>query len=1239
MPNFKKEFQKWLESNEKGRDSLARIIAMMHQSGVDDVNNLPDVDCDINPDLLVAEHYKNSPLPGLVNNPSKEEINGITTPEDINNFFRKFQSDKMFQDPDFVQEQDARRLLHANGLLTNAEILSANPNNKQINGVTVQLSKEERETIKKTLENYDTLEQVLGNASVQGLDEQTTTELEDYRTLLKDIRNTSEEYRELKTDKQLLEAYSKLGGLKNLLNKEIEPPKGFEDYGMFKDGMTVYDLMDCTSRNLKNQPLSSVLQNAGIPLPEAAEKANQRQQELLDREPQAEAAMKENGLPLASDAEKSERMLKNLNAIWYTLNTVDAMKHLPEEMQKEIKEIHRKATNLFNHKDPLLRTNANLLDLCQKTAQALPKILETDVELTGNKKEVFGDKMPLMAYLTAEQEGVGWNIERFNQAVQDMGELGLKLDTSKVQEQSKQFLAEAKRRREEERLRRAEEYRRAEEEKRRIENDPAEQTIRTNVQLKTNFTEKRKHDLMERFGPKAELHERNGSRYKPESMKAYNAIELPVPDGLTPEFVAMIALGDAMDQSKLDKKMTSSNPGFGQSLAEFNAEYIIMNIIGGDNRSIEYSDHLVESRQHTKKILEDYQNGNPEGVQKALQNVVPSALRAFQFMGNEPKKVEAPEKELPLIVKKMAEYDEKQRKLAVEKLNQAEELKQAGKLDEAKKLEEEARKIPRLGVHIPMEIEPKVNSHIVRMEASDQAVENYKQMFKDRPAPNSPERQKLVAEFLFNQAVQVETYSSDIYGGRQYNDVEIKISDRLRSDLGMKPGDPNDPYRRNDFARMVSDYLEEHDKEMPGVKDFVDLIDRGYGPDVERALKAAYMTPGELMLSKEGGKEKLRELYMEDIKKSEIYKKMVSEPDMAKLSTMMKEHSSDVNVSFGAYSDKKVPVENPAELTIKSQEAVYQKKLKELNKQYDILASSCIIESECEDALDELNTLSALHKDSKELKNLKEKTKALQQLQSFDNLTLQKELTPEVKKALKEAYEASVAYERAKRKDAKVPDDNKTWEPSSIGGKARMRGAKKIQELATRFIGDELAKERSLEANTALNAYQTTAQNEKAFNPVSVVGGIMLEQQENLKKSVSDVQEKQPDAKAEAVSENLAKIIATRKVGEAMKGMTYDDLLDTLPAASSKIKPDKAKKVLNDMITEASALIQERPDFQKMVQGMSLEEAKELALSPDGGKLVAKLAQAKKQLLAEEKQQQAPGKQAGKQMDKKNFSM
>ena len=103
--------------------------------------------------------------------------------------------------------------------------------------------------------------------------------------------------------------------------------------------------------------------------------------------------------------------------------------------------------------------------------------------------------------------------------------------------------------------------------------------------------------------------------------------------------------------------------------------------------------------------------------------------------------------------------------------------------------------------------------------------------------------------------------------------------------------------------------------------------------------------------------------------------------------------------------------------------------------------------------------------------------------------------------------------------------------------------------------------------------------------------------------------------------------------------MTYDDLLGKMPAASSKLKQSKAEKALNDMITEASAQIQKRPDFQKMVQGMSLEEAKQLALSPDGGKLVAKLAQAKKQLLAEEKQQQAPGTQADKQMGKQNFSM
>ena len=377
---------------------------------------------------------------------------------------------------------------------------------------------------------------------------------------------------------------------------------------------------------------------------------------------------------------------------------------------------------------------------------------------------------------------------------------------------------------------------------------------------------------------------------------------------------------------------------------------------------------------------------------------------------------------------------------------------------------------------------------------------------------------------------------------------------------------------------------------------------------------------------------------MEDIKKSELYQKMVNEKDLGKLAKLMGDHfKSQDDKSFGLFSEKKVAVDDPEKLKVKIGEKKVEDAKKNLRQKFDNIFHAQILDKECDNVMDDLGKFSMVHKDSKELKNLKAKTRALQDLMQTN--ALHKELSPEAKKALKEAYEASVAYERAKREDAKVPDSDKTWEPSSTGGKARMRGAKKIQELAMRFIGDEIAKERSLEANRALNAYQTTAQNEKAFSDKSIFGRMMQQSQNKLNEMVTEQQNIKQDATAEVVSANLANIIATRKVGEAAKDMTYGDLLGPKPLPSGQATVHEAEEALNGMIQTATQQIMQRPDFQKMVQGMSLEEAKQLALSPDGGKLVAKLAQAKKQLLAEEKQQQAPGKQAGKQMDKKNFSM
>ena len=116
MPNFKKEFQKWLESNEKGQQSLARIIAMMQQSGVEDANNLPDAETDLSPDLLALELNALTTFTLLTDKMKKADFEAIKTAEDVNTFFQRYQKKQAdYEDYDYQKEAEVRRQMHEAG--------------------------------------------------------------------------------------------------------------------------------------------------------------------------------------------------------------------------------------------------------------------------------------------------------------------------------------------------------------------------------------------------------------------------------------------------------------------------------------------------------------------------------------------------------------------------------------------------------------------------------------------------------------------------------------------------------------------------------------------------------------------------------------------------------------------------------------------------------------------------------------------------------------------------------------------------------------------------------------------------------------------------------------------------------------------------------------------------------------------------------------------------------------------
>ncbi|MBQ9632947.1 MAG: hypothetical protein IJV04_08575, partial [Lachnospiraceae bacterium] len=375
-------------------------------------------------------------------------------------------------------------------------------------------------------------------------------------------------------------------------------------------------------------------------------------------------------------------------------------------------------------------------------------------------------------------------------------------------------------------------------------NNADDQKIQKIVSAKKNTSEKRWRPLVRMFGKNGHMVAGN-SVYKPECIQEYDSIELPIPDGLTEDMVALIAMGVAMDRSKLNKKMTDSTPAHGVSLVEWNAGFIAMNLLTGDSRSIGFSEHLVESRKIAKQILEDYQNNKPEGikaVQKAIQNVVPTALADFTHMDLH--SLGQVEHELPVILEKMS-------------------------------------KVPKLGLSTPKNIQPKLTSHRVRVEASDQAIAAFEELAKTKPAANTPERERLVAEFLFEHAVAAEGMNSRpdaLKMIKEKHENQVIEEYREYANIPEPKKELWDKRGAEISSALVRQILKIDDD--GSINDYVTNINMELLVNANYAYQKAHLTPGELTLTEPGGKEKLRAFYMEDIKRSDIFKAMVSEPDM-----------------------------------------------------------------------------------------------------------------------------------------------------------------------------------------------------------------------------------------------------------------------------------------------------------------------------------------------------------------------
>ena len=242
------------------------------------------------------------------------------------------------------------------------------------------------------------------------------------------------------------------------------------------------------------------------------------------------------------------------------------------------------------------------------------------------------------------------------------------------------------------------------------------------------------------------------------------------------------------------------------------------------------------------------------------------------------------------------------------------------------------------------------------------------------------------------------------------------------------------------------------------------------------------------------------------------------------------------------------------------------------------------------------------HKDSEEIKNLRDAVSDVS-IAMYQRST-NEATTPEadIRAKLLEAYKASVAYQTKIRKAAKVAHDNATWEPNSGYGQERYRAARLMEMYARKYIGPDIEayelNQREKDINTQLGKVTEELPTPKTKDSIP--------KKSLIAETIAAVQTDFSDPKVmkvkdtHQISKQLAHVLAARIVGEI-----YAPHVDKMGSLPSKGRYS-ADRYMRDVKT-ATKKLSERPDFQKLLDTVSVEDAIALAKTPNVRGLAVRL--------------------------------
>ncbi|MBR6221868.1 MAG: hypothetical protein IKQ71_00370 [Lachnospiraceae bacterium] len=322
----------------------------------------------------------------------------------------------------------------------------------------------------------------------------------------------------------------------------------------------------------------------------------------------------------------------------------------------------------------------------------------------------------------------------------------------------------------------------------------------------------------------------------------FNSIEVPLPvvEGMSPEdskkLATAIIIGSMLNPKKLSGEMTSSSPMGDQIL--FNQQFILDNIVRGEfHRQGNFPPVMVQAKLDAAEAIKNLNNGDPTEAKRMLDDLIEfgAMFTASNGLARSDTDVTAELVYFPSVSAVKLGFDQ----IGKEPVNA-----------------EGPTYDPVVDIHKKVGIEI---SH-----ATDRVFDIKNRLLTEDIAAGSDERRELVENLLFDQYIM----NLSIVEYRRRTEQKEKYVEAIAKKIGY--GEDNQLYGAMNYLRTPLE------------------------AQVDAALKTNTVSDIQVILSKEGGYDKLRAMYMESIRKSELYQKMV-------------ESNGDVIIDAMNYADKEIP--------------------------------------------------------------------------------------------------------------------------------------------------------------------------------------------------------------------------------------------------------------------------------------------------------------------------------------------